>query len=71
MINEAWLEHHVNSAYVEDAGNEIIIRNWSDVPPQGDGAGAVRWHQLGREGEGEIGCLRGLTFINRIGAARW
>lgn len=63
--NEAWLEHHVISAYTEDGGDDIIIRNWNHVPPQGDGAGAVRWHQLGREGEDGIGCLREMAFIDR------
>ncbi len=63
--NESWLEHHVISAHAEAGGSEILIRNWKDVPPIGDGAGAIRWHQLGRAGQDDVGCLRGMDFIDR------
>ena len=64
-MNEAWLEHHVISMRVEGDGGKFTIRNWDQVPPQGDGAGAIRWRQLGREGEDGVGCLRGMAFIDR------
>ncbi len=63
-MNEGWLEHHVISMRVEGDGGNLLIRNWRQVPPQGDGAGAVRWRQLGRQGEKEVGCLRGMAFID-------
>ena len=31
----------------------------------GDGAGAVRWHQIGEVGEDYVGFTRGLKFIDR------
>ena len=64
-MNESWLEHHVISMPVEEDGGEISIRNWRRASPQGDGAGAIRWHQLGPLGEGDSGCLRGMAFIDR------
>ena len=63
-MNEAWLEHHVISMRVKGNGGQFLIRNWRQVPPQGDGAGAMRWHQLGREGEAGVGCLRGMSAID-------
>jgi mannose-6-phosphate isomerase-like protein (cupin superfamily) len=60
---EAWVEHHVISAGVEGAGGACVVRNWRDAAPEGDGAGAVRWRLLGREGEG--GALRGMAFVDR------
>ena len=63
--NEDWLEHHVISMSVDGNGGNFTIRNWRQVAPSGDGAGAIRWHQLGREGEEGVGCLRGLHFIDR------
>lgn len=63
-MNETWLEHHVISMRVAGDGGNFLIRNWRQVPPQGDGAGAVRWRQLGREGEEGGGCLHGLAFID-------
>ncbi len=66
-MNEEWLEHHVISMGVEGSGGDFKIRNWRHVPPQGDGAGAVRWHQLGRESEDGIGCLRSMASIDREG----
>ena len=67
MFNDLdpWLEHHVISAQVESDGGTFAIRNWKDVPPQGDGAGAVRWHQLGRESEEDVGFTRRFTHIDR------
>jgi mannose-6-phosphate isomerase-like protein (cupin superfamily) len=67
MFNEEdpWLEHHVISASVENDGGTFAIRNWKDVAPTGDGVGAVRWHQLGREGEENVGHLRSFHFIDR------
>lgn len=64
-MNQAWLEHHVISQSVEGEGGEFAIRNWRDVPAQGDGEGAVRWHQLGRVGESGVGCTRSIQFIDR------
>ncbi len=64
-MNEDWLEHHVISMSVSGNGGTFLTRNWRQVPPAGDGAGAVRWHQLGREGEDGVGCLRGMAFIDR------
>ena len=64
-MNEAWLEHHVISMNVEGNGGKFTIRNWNQVPPQGDGAGAIRWRQLGYKGKEEINCLRGMRFIDR------
>ena len=63
--DEPWLEHHVISAKVEGDGGSFAIRNWRQVAPTGDGAGAVRWRQLGREGEEGVGFLRGMAFIDR------
>jgi mannose-6-phosphate isomerase-like protein (cupin superfamily) len=63
--NEEWLEHHVISAYVQGSGGDFTIGKWSQAAPQGDGAGAVRWHQLGRQGEDGVGCLHGMAFIDR------
>lgn len=62
---EAWVEHHVISMPVEGEGGTFTIRNWRDVAPKGDGAGAIRWRLLGREGEGDGGSLRGMAFIDR------
>ena len=63
-MNEAWLEHHVISMKVAGNGGALLIRNWRQVPPVRDGeGGAVRWRQLGREGEPEVGCLRGMAGI--------
>jgi len=64
-MNEVWLEHHVISMNVEGNGGKFTIRNWNQVPPQGDGAGAIRWSQLGYKSEEEINCLRGMHFIDR------
>ena len=64
-MNQAWLEHHVISQKVEGNGGEFAIRNWRDVPPVGDGHGAVRWHQMGRVGEPEVGFARGFHSIDR------
>ena len=64
-MNEAWLEHHVISMNVEGNGGKFTIRNWNQVPPQGDGDGAIRWRQLGYKGKEEINCLRGMRFIDR------
>ena len=65
MFNEGenWLEHHVISMSVEGDGGTFAVRNWSQVNPQGDGAGAVRWRQFGPQEEG--GHLRGMAFIDR------
>ena len=64
-MNEDWLEHHVISMPVEQEGGELLIRNWRHATPEGDGAGAIRWHQLGSHGEQGAGCLRGMAFIDR------
>ena len=67
MFNDydASLEHHVISAMVDSDGGTFAVRNWRQVTPVGDGAGAIRWHQLGREGEEGVGCLRRMAFIDR------
>ena len=67
MFNDEdpWLEHHVISASVESDGGTFAVRNWKDVPPSGDGEGAVRWHQLGRQGEEDVGFLRSFHYIDR------
>lgn len=62
---EAWLSHHVISMPVEGNGGTFLIRSWRDVPPVGDGVGAVRWRQLGQEDEDDGGVLRGMAFIDR------
>jgi len=62
---EDWLEHHVISMKVESDGGEFAIRNWRQVAPQGDGSGAMRWRQLGSEGEEGVGFLRGMSAIER------
>ena len=64
-MNEDWLEHHVISMPVEEEGGELLIRNWRHAKPEGDGAGAIRWHQLGSHGEEGAGCLRGMALIDR------
>ena len=65
-MNDDWLEHHVVSMPVDDNGGELLIRGWRHCSPQGDGAGAIRWHQLGAVGDEEgAGCLRGMTFVDR------
>lgn len=63
--NEDWLEHHVISMLVPNNGGSFLCQNWHQVPPNGDGAGAVHWHQLGRKDENRVGCLRGMAFIDR------
>ena len=62
---EGWLLHHVINMPVDGDGGRFLSRNWRDAAPVGDGLGAVRWHLLGPETEGEGGCLRGLAFIDR------
>ena len=62
-MNETWLEHHGISMDVEGNGGQFTIRHWNQISPQGDGVGAVRWRQLGREGA--VNCLRGMEFIDR------
>ena len=64
-MNEGWLEHHVISMGVPSRGGKFTIRNWTQTPPQGDGAGAVRWYQLEPENDSENGCLKGMQFIAR------
>ena len=64
-MNEGWLEHHVISMGVAGNGGEFTIRNWTQTPAQGDGAGAIRWYQLEPEDDSESGCLRGMRFIAR------
>ena len=63
--NEDWLEHHVISMKVPSDGGTFAISNWRQVAPQGDGGGAMRWRQLGREDEEGIGFLRGMAGIER------
>ena len=63
--NDTWLEHHVISMDVASNGGDFIISNWRHVAPQGDGVGALRWHQLGQEAEANVGHLRGMHFIDR------
>ena len=68
MFNDAsedWLEHHVISQRIAANSGEFAIRNWRDVPAMGDGAGAVRWHQLGPVGEEGVGFTQGLHCIDR------
>ncbi len=63
--NDDWLEHHIISCKVDGNGGTFMIQNWRNVPPTGDGSGAVRWRLLGWEDEEEIGCLRGMRGIVR------
>ena len=63
--SEDWLEHHVISQRIAANSGEFAIRNWRDVPALGDGAGAVRWHQLGPVGEEGVGFTQGLRCIDR------
>ena len=68
MFNDTsddWLEHHVISQRIAANSGEFAIRNWRDVPAMGDGAGAVRWHQLGPVGEENVGFTQGLQCIDR------
>jgi mannose-6-phosphate isomerase-like protein (cupin superfamily) len=68
MFNDAsdsWLEHHVISMPVDENGGDLLIRNWCSSSPLGDGAGAIRWHQLGQVGDEEAGCLRSMVLIDR------
>lgn len=62
---EDWLLHHVINMPVDGDDGRFVSRNWRDAAPVSDGLGAVRWHLLGPETEGEGGCLRGLAFIDR------
>jgi uncharacterized cupin superfamily protein len=64
-MNDDWLVHHVISQQVDGPGGSFAIRHWTDVAPVGDGRGAVRWRQLGQEGEEEIGYLRQMRGIER------
>ena len=61
--NDAWLEHHVISQRVDSSGGTFAVKSWRDVPPVTDGAGAVRWQQLGPVDEG--GHLRAMASIRR------
>lgn len=63
--SEDWLEHHVISQRIAANSGEFAIRNWRDVPAISDGAGAVRWHQLGPVGEEGVGFTQGLHCIDR------
>ena len=63
--SEGWLLHHVINMPVDGDGGRFVSRNWRDAVPVSDGLGAVRWHLLKPETEGEGGCLRGLAFIDR------
>ena len=71
MLNyrsDAWLEHHVISMEVETeagGGGELLIRNWRDVAARTDSEGALHWRQLSKAGEGEGGCLQGMSAIDR------
>ena len=63
--NEQWLRHHVINMSVDGDGGLFKKKNWNEVLPLSDGQGAVRWHIAGPEGEDHVGCLRGLTFVDR------
>lgn len=64
-MNDDWLEHLVLGKNIDTApGGACVIRNWEDVLPVSDGAGAIRWHQLGPVGT-EDGCLKSIAFIDR------
>lgn len=63
--SEDWLEHHVISQRIAANSGAFAIRNWRDVPAISDGAGAVRWHQLGLVGEEGVGFTQGLRCIDR------
>ena len=56
-MNDDWLVHHVISQSVEGPGGDFSISHWSDVKPEGDGSGAVRWRQFGQLGEEGIGAF--------------
>ncbi len=65
-MHDDWLEHLVISKGIDTApGGACVIRNWKDVLPTSDGAGAIRWHQLGPVGEENTGCLKSIAFIDR------
>ena len=64
-MNEDWLEHHVISMDIGEDGGDLVISNWRNTIPECDGAGAIRWRQLSPLGDGDVGCLRGMTFIDR------
>ena len=64
-MNDSWLEHHVISMPVKENGGDLLIRNWCSCTPLADGSGAIRWHQLGQDGDGEAGSLRGMVLIDR------
>ena len=64
-MNDDWLVHHVISQEVEGPGGDFAISHWSDVRPESDGSGAVRWRQFGQLGEGGIGLLRSMRGIER------
>ncbi len=65
-MNDEWLEHLVLSKNIDtEPRGECVIRNWEDVLPVSDGAGAIRWHQLGPVGEENTGCLKSIAFIDR------
>ena len=51
-MNDEWLEH-------------LVLSKNIDADPGGDGAGAIRWHQLGPVGEENTGCLKSIAFIDR------
>ena len=63
--NDDWLEHHIISCKADGNGGTFMIQNWRNVPPSGDGSGAVRWRLLGQEDESEIGCLCGMRGVVR------
>lgn len=63
--SENWILHHVISRNVDGDGGTFLKRNWRGTAPIGDGAGAMRWNLLAGEGAPTIGCLRGLTRIDR------
>lgn len=65
-MNDDWLEHLVLGKRIEtEPGGDCVIRNWEDVPPESDGSGSIRWHQLGPVGEENTGCLKSIAFIDR------
>ena len=64
--NDGWLEHIVLGMQISDADKgDCVICNWSQIPPESDGAGAIRWRQLTRQDQTPNGCFQALQYIDR------
>lgn len=64
--NDDWLEHIVLGMKVSNpAPKDCVICNWSQIPPDSDGAGAIRWRQLANEDQAPNGCMQAIKYIDR------